>query len=68
LYQELKILISRRTNQDFSYLLFFEEFLNEKADRWADEGRVDMTMYDGMSLAYSLLFRGLREESNTGAP
>ena len=26
------------------------------------------TMYDGMGLAYSLLSRGLREESNTGAP
>ena len=26
------------------------------------------TMYDGIGLAYSLLSRGLRQESNAGAP
>jgi len=44
------------------------EFLNEKADRWADEGRRISIMYDGMGLAYNLLSRGMRKESNTDAP
>ena len=44
------------------------EFLNEKADRWSDEGRRISIMYDGMGLAYNLLSRGMRKESNTDAP
>jgi len=44
------------------------EFLNEKADRWANEGREDIINVNGMSLAYNLLSRGPRKESNTNAP
>ena len=44
------------------------EFLNEKADRWATKVERISTMYDGMGLAYNLLSRGLRNESNTDAP
>jgi len=44
--------------------------LNEKADRWADEGGedIDNVPSDGMGLAYNLLSRGLRKESNSDAP
>ena len=44
------------------------EFLNEKADRWPMKVERISTTYDGMGLAYNLLSRGLRQESNTGAP
>jgi len=32
------------------------------------KGSTGMAMYDGMGLAYNLLSRGLRQESNTGTP
>jgi len=45
-----------------------DEFLDEKADRWADEGREDVDNVRGMAPAHILPSRGLMQESNTDAP
>jgi len=54
----------------FTMFIKIRSLLNEKADRWADEGGedIDNVPSDGMGLAYNLLSRGLRKESNSDAP
>ena len=68
----IKVLHQRETMGLFTMFIKIRahrgELLNEKADRWATKVERISTMYEGMGLAYNLLVRGLRKESNTDAP